>query len=411
VRNVKINVCLRRVLVACILIAATAAARASEKVVAIGDVHGAYPEFVSILQRTHLVDADLNWAGGPTTFVQLGDILDRGGESRKALDLLMKLQTQAPQQQGKVIPLIGNHEMMDMMGDLRYVSAGEYEAFATDQSEKIREKAFEDYKKFMAGHAAPGAGSEQVDRDKWMAEHPLGFIELRDAYGPQGKYGRWFRSHDAVVEIGDVLFLHGGLDPDVHYRSVEEINKRIHEELKIFDSLWKSLADEKVIWPYMTLQEAIHQVQGDYEAARTGGITLSLGAQQDIVRMLRDLPHWWIISPQGPLWYRGLAEDPESPLQDKLNQMLARLNARYIVMGHTVLPAHQITARFDHHAFLIDTGMNKAFFDGRPSALIIQDGGFTAEYADGEKQVLVSPKEGQAAPALNGGGTENKQQP
>jgi hypothetical protein len=413
VRNTRIDACLRRILVACILLAATAAAQASEKIVVIGDVHGAYPEFVSILQRTHLVDADLNWAGGQTTFVQLGDLLDRGGESRKALDLLMKLQSQAPQQQGKVIPLIGNHEMMDMMGDLRYVSAGEYAAFATDQSEKVREQAFEDYKKFMAGHAVPNLGSKQaeVDRDKWMAEHPLGFIELRDAYGPKGKYGRWFRSHDAVVQIGNVIFLHGGLDPDMHYRSVEEINKRLHAELDLFDSLWKSLAEEKVIWPYMTLQEAIHQVQGDYEAAHSGGITLSLGAQQDIVKLLRDLPHWWIISPQGPLWYRGLAEDPESQLQDKLNQMLAKLNAQYVVMGHTVLPVHRITPRFDDHVFLIDTGMNKAFFDGRPSALIIQDGGFTADYADGEQQVLVAPKDGQAVPAVNGRGGGNKQQP
>lgn len=412
-RNSKIEVCLRRALATCVLVFTLAAGASAQRIVAIGDVHGAYPEFVSILQRTHLIDSDLNWAGGQASFVQLGDILDRGGESRKALDLMMKLQAQAPARHGKVVPLLGNHEMMDMMGDLRYVSAGEYQAFATDQSEQVRERAFEDYKKFMAERGVPDPGSKkpEVDRDKWMAEHPLGFFELRDAYGPKGKYGRWFRSHNAVAQIGEVIFLHGGLDPDMHYRSVEHINKRIHTELGLFDSLWKSLADEKVIWPYMTLQEAIQQVQGDYEAVRTGELTLSLGAQQDIVRLLRDLPHWWIISPQGPFWYRGLAEDPEAQLQDKLDQMLAQLKASYIVVGHTVLSRQGITPRFNDHVFLIDTGMNEAYFHGRPSALQIQDGRFTAEYANGQQQVLVSPKDGRSVPAGAGRAAEGVPQP
>lgn len=394
-----LNLCRGVYLLAFLAVAAQAAT--PPKIVAIGDVHGAYPEFVSILQRTGLIDRNSNWAGGQTTFVQLGDILDRGSESRKALDLMINLEGQAEQQHGKVIPLLGNHEVMDMMGDLRYVSQGEYQAFATDQSEKIREQKYEEYRKFVAQHAAPGSSLASVDRDKWMAQHPAGYFELRDAYGPKGQYGRWFRSHDAVTEVGDAIFLHGGLDPDLHYKSIEEINKRVHEELEAFDSFWKALSEAKVIWPYMTLDEAIHITQDDYRAAQSGSLTLSPPAQNYIVNFLRNLPNWSIISPQGPLWYRGLAEDPESQLEGKLESMLAKLKADYIVMGHTVVSRQAITVRFNHHAFLIDTGMNAAFFQGRPSALEFENGRITAEYANGEQQALVNPPSGQAAPVAD----------
>ena len=398
---------LRRCVYLLAFLAVAAQAATAARIVAIGDVHGAYPEFVSILQRTGLIDQSLNWSGGQTTFVQVGDILDRGGESRKALDLMMKIEGQAGQQHGKVIPLLGNHEVMDMMGDLRYVSPGEYQAFSTDQSEKIREEKYEEYKNFVAEHGAPG--SPPTDHDEWMAQHPPGFFELRDAYGPKGEYGRWFRSHDAVAKVGDAIFVHAGLDPDLHYKSVEEINKRVHEELAAFDLYWKELCEAKVIWPYMTLNEAIHQAQNVYRAAQSGTYTITPYAHSSIVNFLRNLPNWSIISPQGPLWYRGLAQDPEAPLQEKLNSMLAGLKADYIVMGHTVVSRQGITVRFDHHAFLIDTGMNEAFFQGRPSALVFESGRIMAEYANGEQQALVDPPSGQKAAAADRAADGNNQ--
>lgn len=388
--------------VALVFLAVTASAQGPSRIVAIGDVHGAYPEFVSILQRTGLIDASLNWSGKDVTFVQVGDLLDRGADSRKALDLMMKLEGQAAQAHCKVIPLLGNHEVMDMVGDVRYVSAGEYQAFATDQSEARREKEFETYKKFMTAHAPPGSPFSTIDRDKWMAEHLPGFFELRDAYGPKGDYGRWFRSHDAVAEVGGVIFLHGGLDPDVHYKSIQEINKRAHAELADFDSLWKSLADQGAIWPYLTLDEAFKLLQAEYQAGSSGSPSLNPMLQQNIVHYLHDFPHWSIMNPDGPLWYRNLALKPEdAAYKGKLDAMLKSLKAEHIVMGHTVMTqSYSITSRFDGLAFLIDTGMLTFYFHGRPSALEINGGRFTAIYASGEQQVLVSPKTGQTSPAM-----------
>jgi Calcineurin-like phosphoesterase len=392
-----------RAFVALALLAVTASAQSPSRVVAIGDVHGDYSQFVSILQRTGLIDANLNWSGKDATFIQVGDILDRGAESRKALDLMMKIQRQAPQQNGKVIPLLGNHEVMDMTGDVRYVSAGEYQAFSNDQSEARRDREFESYKKFMKEHAPPGSAFSEVDRDKWMAEHPPGFFELRDAYGPKGEYGQWFRSHDVVAEVGGTIFLHGGLDPDLHYKSVQEINKQAHNELAEYDRVWKALAEEGAIWPYLTLDNTFKLLQAEYQAARSGSITLNSLTAENVVHFLRDFTRWSIVNPEGPLWYRDLALKPEDPaFEAKIVAMLKSLNAEHIVMGHTVMSKDfSITPRFGDHVFLIDTGMNTAFFRGRASALEIEGGRFTAVYATGEQVVLVNPKAGQTGPATS----------
>jgi len=110
----------------------------AERVVAVGDVHGAYDQFVAILRAAEIVDADGHWAGGHTQFVQLGDLVDRGPDSRKVLDLMMRLEREAEKAGGRVYPLLGNHEVAVMLGDVRSTSPAEYEAFQTPDSEAVR---------------------------------------------------------------------------------------------------------------------------------------------------------------------------------------------------------------------------------------------------------------------------------
>ncbi len=92
------------------------------RIVAIGDIHGAYDNFVALLKNAGLVDDKLRWIGGKTHLVQTGDVLDRGPDSRKCMDLLIKLEQQAEQVGGQVHALIGNHEAMNVLGFLDYVS-------------------------------------------------------------------------------------------------------------------------------------------------------------------------------------------------------------------------------------------------------------------------------------------------
>ncbi|MCK7496498.1 MAG: metallophosphoesterase [Comamonadaceae bacterium] len=158
---------------------------------AVGDVHGAYEEFTAILQTVGLIDGRRAWTGGTATLVQTGDVVDRGPKQRECLDLLMDLQRQAPRAGGTVVTLVGNHEVMNVIGDLRYVTPEIFAAFAAADSEQTREKAYKDYLTFLAAHeghgheAVPPADGEA--RQKWMDEHPPGFFEHRDAFGPDGQ--------------------------------------------------------------------------------------------------------------------------------------------------------------------------------------------------------------------------------
>ncbi len=101
----------------------------TERVVAVGDVHGAFDNFVAILRAAQVIDNRNRWSGRRTVLVQTGDILDRGPDSRKAIDLLRRLERDAQRAGGRVVSLLGNHELMRLISDWRYVSAGEIEAF------------------------------------------------------------------------------------------------------------------------------------------------------------------------------------------------------------------------------------------------------------------------------------------
>src|SRR5688572_22136123 len=89
------------------------------RIVAFADVHGAYPELVSVLREAGVVDEALRWQAGETHLVSTGDLVDRGADSRKVLDLLMRLEGEASKAGGAVHVLLGNHEVMNLVGDLR----------------------------------------------------------------------------------------------------------------------------------------------------------------------------------------------------------------------------------------------------------------------------------------------------
>jgi hypothetical protein len=363
---------------------------AEQRIIVIGDVHGDLPDFVAILQQVGLMNESHQWSGGPTVLVQLGDMVDRGPKSRECLDLLMDLERQAPQQNGKVVPLLGNHEVMTMMGDLRYASAEDYQGFSTPQSEKVRHQAYQEYLDFLAAHGNhAGDAAAAGQREKWMAEHPLGFFERRDAFGPQGVYGRWLRQHDAVVQLANGAFVHGGLSPNLQFRDIQELNERVRSDLATFDSVWQALSAKRIIWRYMKIEEAVHQAQSEWAALQQRGqVEPEL---KDELQKFLSFPTWFCNSPDSPIWYRGLALEPEEKLKPGVDAVLARLKIGYIVAGHTVRPKGVITQRFDNRVFLIDTGMLKSVYAGKASALEIQDGKFTACYAGEKPQVLRGP--------------------
>ena len=171
------------------------AAQAPSRIVVVSDVHGDLAALVDILVSAGVIDSRRTWKGGTAILVQTGDLPDRGPHSRKVMDLLIDLEKQARKAGGRVHALLGNHEVMNMLGDLRYVTPEEYASYRSLDAEKLRENVF-------FATADPARREDPAYRSAWIADRPLGWVELIQAFGKQGKYGRWLRQHDTVAKIG-----------------------------------------------------------------------------------------------------------------------------------------------------------------------------------------------------------------
>jgi len=364
-------------------------AKTSSRVVAVGDVHGDLEALVSILQKAEIIDDQRRWSGGNATLVQTGDILDRGAQDRQVMDLLMELEKEAPKGGGRVVVLLGNHEMMNIMGDLSYVAPAAYTSFVDGESEQRRQKAYQDYLQLIKqrGQALgnPTGITSEVEQ-QWMEEHPPGFVEYREALKPKGKYGSWLRNRPAIVQIADTLFLHGGIHPNLATLKVQEINQRIKEEIQAFDTYTQHMVQEKLILSFFTLNEIVSAAQKEVEwrEAEAG----KEGPQLTRLKEFLNFGSWLSTHPDGPLWFRGFAHWSEEEGAQQLPQLLRAYGVKHFVVGHTPQLPVQIQMRFEGKIFLIDTGMLSSYYrGGGASALEIQDGKFTAIYLDSREEL------------------------
>jgi hypothetical protein len=325
------------------------------RVVAVGDVHGSYDSFLTILRFAGIVDEKGRWAGGKAHLVQTGDLLDRGKDSRKVLDLLMRLEGEARKAGGRVHALLGNHEVMNMLGDLRYLNREEYESYRTPDSEKYREAFFRSAAE-RARAQAKAAGQpfdEAAFRTKFVEEVPLGFVERTQALSEEGSYGKWLRQRPVVAKVNGVVFVHGGLTPEVAALGCEAINATVHRELT--DDIAKTK-----------------------EAPLA---TLAAGEN-------------------GPLWYRGLAKDDESVLAPRVDQVLQSLGAKAIVVGHSVTGTGHLQARFGGRVFEIDIGMTEVYGKHLAALEVGPDGSFTALYPDRREELARPAAAARAVPVV-----------
>jgi hypothetical protein len=361
-------------------------------VVAVGDVHGDFDDFVAILQRVGLIDAEHHWIGGQATFVQTGDLLDRGPKPREVMDLMMALEKEAPKAGGRVVGLLGNHEMMNLMGDLRYVTDQNYASFADSNSEDRRKTAYQQYLKWRSSHPELLAELTQpmeLTEAEWMARHPLGFIEQREAFSPDGVYGKWLRKHAALADIDGSIFLHGGIQPGLAKSSVDRINSQIRDEIKSFDDAKQYFQDQQVILPFFNLQEVTAALQAELIAERKSRVSTNALKQARLLQFL-GYGDWLSVTQDGPLWFRGYDRWTDEDGAAQIDKILGPYKAKHIVVGHTVQKSGRIRPRFDDKVFLIDTGMLSSYYvGGRASALEICNGAkFTAVYND-RREVLL----------------------
>ncbi len=366
------------------------AAAASARVVAVGDVHGDLEALVSILQETGIIDDQRRWSGGNATLVQTGDILDRGAQDRQVMDLLMELEKQAARSKGRVVVLLGNHEMMNIMGDLRYVAPQVYSSFADGKSEQRRQKAYQDHTKLLKQRAQVLGEPTEITSEfekQWMEEHPPGFLEYREALKPKGKYGSWLRKRPAILQIEDTLFLHGGIHPNLSSLKLKEINQRIQDEIQAFDAYTQQMVQEKLILPFFTLNEIVSSAQAEVDRREAEG-----GRQEDrqftFLKEFLAFGSWLSTHPDGPLWFRGFAQWSEEEGAEQVSQLLKTYGVKRFVVGHTPQLPVRIQMRFQGKIFLIDTGMLSSYYQGGgASALEIRDGKVAAIYLDEREEL------------------------
>lgn len=161
------------------------------KMAVISDLHGQYDIVVKILRNNNIIDKNNNWKFGRGHLVVLGDILDRGDKVTEVLWLIYNLEQQAKQKGGKVHFLLGNHEVMVMHNDLRYVH-------------------------------------EKYNKVTQLLDTPY-----NELFGSQTLFGRWMRSKPTVIKINDILFVHGGISKEfiVDGFDINYVNKVLRESL------------------------------------------------------------------------------------------------------------------------------------------------------------------------------------
>ena len=292
-----------------------------EKIVAVGDLHGDFDNFVTILKGIGLIDEELHWTGGKTHLVQTGDIMDRGDYAKEIFDLLIRLEQEAEEAGGKIHMLIGNHEEMNITGiafDYEgYVTVKQFVSFLPDKYRESREKKF---RKKMGGNAP-----KETDLDSSLNSNLIEYWEAVE--------------HNGVIKINDIIFVHGGINEKFSEWKLEDINDRLRMELK-------------------AVRDAIVRSQ-----------PLRLNELKIVYK------------PYAPLWNRDLAQAREEFFKEDVDRILHNLNAKFMVIAHSPqrgisrIATKEYMSRFQGRIWIIDTGISD-FYSSFLGALIIENGNF-----------------------------------
>jgi hypothetical protein len=336
-----------------------------ERVVAMSDPHGAYDAMVTTLINAGVVDDGQNWSGGETHLVITGDLLDRGADSRKIMDLVMRLETEAVDSGGMVHLTLGNHEIMNLVGDLRYVARGEYAAFVDEEDAAEREEWFQRFRSSVTLQSEAGP-DEATLRAAFDKNRPPGFYGHRQAFGSEGKYGRWLLRKPLIVVVNDTAYVHGGLSPMVADLTLDKLNEEMGSQVGGYVRQLEVLNRAGLIDPAMGFYDHVGAAE---QLLEDPSLSADIRTASQSVIDLNAAP---VHDSQGPVWYRGTASCSILSEGDVLARALDALDANRLVIGHTPTLTRQVMQRFDGRVIEIDTGMLKASYNGSGNALVIE---------------------------------------
>ncbi len=357
--------------------------RTDAKIVAFGDVHGAFEELTSLLKETGMIDNSLNWSGGSSHLVSMGDLIDRGPRSRDVINLVIKLQNQAPESGGAVHVLLGNHELMALTGNRDFVTQNDYMAFAGEETAMEREELRVEYLKEHEGQEGKNY-NEEFDK-----LYPAGFTALDRAFGPEGATGKWLLDQLLILKINDTVFVHGGIPSVLMDKSLFEINTEGKSQIKRYIDTVERLKKASLLPVYVGYYDRVTYLNA--KAKRLIDADPEINTNKDKrpawfndVLELFEAQNGWFLGSEGPLWYRGTSLcniNTESYITESFLKMV---KASRVVTGHTPTANSKVTERMDGMVIRLDTGMLKSYYRGQPSALVIDKDKIYVHYQGGQ---------------------------
>lgn len=266
-----------------------------DKIIVISDIEGNFDAFSSFLLNNKVIDNNYNWIFGNGHLLLNGDFVDRGKNVTQVLWLIYKLENQADKQGGKVHYILGNHEIMNFQGNANY------------NKKKYKRVA------------------------QLISKNDSITVATKFMYSDKTELGKWLRSKNVIEKIGNYLFVHAGISPEIlkYSVSISDINRIAR------DNWDKNLYDE----------EENNKVEN------------------------------FITGKKGIYWYRGLAQDYkyyEKIKETELNKVLKYYQADKIIFGHTVV--EDITKEFKGKTINIDVKHGEEKNSEKTKGLLIENG-------------------------------------
>jgi hypothetical protein len=302
-----------------------------DRIVVIGDIHGELAGFNELIHELALTDETGAWIGGDTWLISLGDTVDRGPHGIAVIRTLMRLQGEAAASGGRVEMVLGNHEVMNITGELEYVSE--------------------------ADTAASG-----------------GAVTRRSLLSPDGEIGTWLMQRPVMLTVGDTVFVHGGLPDPTNLGALRTEGPRAIAD---YTAAWATLADADQIafdlgW---SLRPSAVNALGRLTDPQ-------LEAARSTVARLNGHP---VFDIEGPLWNRRAVMCHPMLESARLDDALVAAGAGRVVVGHTPTGTRNIETLYDGRLVMVDTGMYAPSYGGSPQALVIEGGSLRAYDAGSDR--------------------------
>ena len=359
-------------------------ARADQpRVVVIGEVSGAANAVSGLLQKLELVDEAGRWSGGDALLVQTGDLVDRGEHVRGALDLFMRLQEEAAAAGGRVVVLMGNHELLNILGELQGVDYAAYQHFAGPDAELQQQRAWEavaDWRRRRAEATGTELSADEAAKAEWLAAHPPGWVEYAMSMRPEGTYGRWLRALPVAFEHDGQLFVHAGFSPEMRGLAVADVNRRAAEEIAAFDDYRARMAADGLGLPFSSARELVDAIAKEIaylnglDGARQRRAKNRLDAAAEL-HPLTEMGSWTVLAESGPLFFKGATAWDDTDRGAEMAAILDGAGATRMVVGHASGPDKHIHARFGGRVVIASTELSDdPWGTNKPAALEIADG-------------------------------------